>query len=208
MLPTTGENATDENAAALDARLLEEAEEHARALIRRGSGSARQVAEQVSDYFYADGGTPLSLAAAGDIVGRLWRERLAEQETWPEVTDADRLAAAFAALDAGGITARMDFTCCGTCGTAEIRGEAADEDHGYVFFDHQDAEAAADGHGLWLRYGAHGEDADGSLTVAVGQSVVAALAEAGLGAAWDGDPSRAISVDRLDWRRRLAPLPG
>ncbi|MEU1310814.1 hypothetical protein ABZ419_18255 [Streptomyces cinnamoneus] len=210
MLPTTADRAADRTTdrTALDPQLLGEAEEYAASLVRRGLDTPGQLAELVSDYFYADGATPVSPAAAREIVGRLWRERLAEQETWPEVTDVDRLESAFVALGAAGITARAAFTCCMSCGTAEIGGEAADGDHGYVFFHSQDADAAAAGHGLWLRYGVHGADADGSGTVAVGHAVVAALAAAGLTGTWDGNPARAISIDPLDWRKRLAPLAG
>ncbi|MCA6095274.1 hypothetical protein LE181_24305 [Streptomyces sp. SCA3-4] len=210
MLPTTADRATDHAAesAALDPQLLGEAEAYAAELVRRGLDAPGQVAELVSDYFYADGATPVSPAAAREIVGRLWRQRLAEQETWPEVTDVDRLESAFAALDGAGITARAGFTCCMSCGTAEIGGEAAEGDHGYVFFHTQDADAAAAGHGLWLRYGVHGADADGSGAVAVGRAVVAALAAAGLTGTWDGNPARAISIDPVDWRKRLSPLAG
>ncbi len=191
---------------ALGPELLAEAEAYAATLVRLGFDSLEGMAETVSDYFYADGGTPVSPAAARRIVARLWRERLAEQETWPETTGYDRLAAAFGRLNASGVTARMSFTCCGRCGEAEIGAEAAPGDHGYVFFDHQAAEAVADGHGLWLNYGTLDEGADAGGTAAVGRAVVAALAEAGLAAEWDGDPARAISIDALDWRKRLAPL--
>jgi Domain of unknown function (DUF6891) len=39
------------------------------------------------------------------------------------VTDADRVGAAFAALEAGGIVTRTNFTCCQNCGYTEIRHE-------------------------------------------------------------------------------------
>jgi hypothetical protein len=185
---------------ALDPELLEEAEEQAWLLIRCGFDTAEEIAEDVSDYFYDDGSTPLSVAAARRIVGPLWRERLAEQEAWPAVTDADRVAAAFAALEERGITARMNFTCCGKCGFSEIADEAAEGDHGFVFFHSQDTERAAEGHGLWLTYGVH--EPTGS-AVAVGHEVVTALTAAGLFVLWDGDPDRAIRVEPLDWRKRL-----
>ncbi|MFD0384151.1 DUF6891 domain-containing protein [Streptomyces stramineus] len=220
--------ADDEDGLPLGQELLEEAEDQARLLIRCGFDTAEEIAEDVSDYFYADGETPVSPAAAREIVDRLWRERLAEQETWPEVTDADRVAAAFAALEADGVTARMHFTCCTKCGFAEIGAEAAEGDHGFVFFPCQDTEKAAEGHGLWLAYGAHlpgpedGGDEAGMFdsgtgearsagggtaaleaTAAVGREVVTALTAAGLSVVWDGDPDRAIRVQPLDWRRRL-----
>ncbi|MBT2384169.1 hypothetical protein [Streptomyces sp. ISL-11] len=207
-LPAADEEA-EEPEGELDPALLEEAEDHARMLVHRAFDTAEEVAEAVSDYFYADGGTPVPVAAARRIVGRLWRERLAEQETWPEVTDFDRLSDAFAALEKRGVTARMHFTCCGNCGRTEIGAEAAPGDHGFVFFHHQSTEAAAEGHGLSLSYGGHwaGPDADAEqareVTAAVGREVVAALTGAGLPAVWDGDPDRVIDVEPMGWRKRL-----
>ncbi|GGX72748.1 DUF6891 domain-containing protein [Streptomyces hiroshimensis] len=193
----------------LDPELLAEAETLAGLLIRCGFDTAGEITEAVSDHFHVDGGTPLSVPAAGRIVRRLWRERLAEQEGWPEVTDADRVAAAFAALNGSDVTARMHFACCGTCAFAEIGGEAAEGDHGYVFFQYEDTRHAADGGALLLSYGAHAAagaepgTGDGETAVAVGREVVAALTSAGLTVRWDGDPDRAIRVEPLDWRRRL-----
>ncbi|MFH8785433.1 DUF6891 domain-containing protein [Streptomyces roseoverticillatus] len=192
-----------------DPELLAEAEAEAGRMIRCGFGTAEEITEAVSDHFHADGGTPLSVPAARRIVRRLWRERLAEQEGWPEVTDADRVAAAFAALNGSGVTARMHFACCGNCAFTEIGGEAAEGDHGFVFFYYDDTRHAADGGGLLLTYGAHGEDGkDGEeggkeTAAAVGREVVAALTTAGLSVKWDGDPDRAIRVEPLEWRRRL-----
>ncbi|MEV4923663.1 DUF6891 domain-containing protein [Streptomyces roseoverticillatus] len=200
------EEAEEEPGPGLDPELLADAEAEAGRMIRCGFGTAEEITEAVSDHFHADGGTPLSVPAARRIVRRLWRERLAEQECWPEVTDADRVAAAFAALNGSGVTARMHFACCGNCAFAEIGGEAAEGDHGFVFFYHDDTRHAADGGGLLLSYGAHGKDGEeggDEAAAAVGREVVAALTTAGLSAQWDGDPDRSIRVEPLDWRRRL-----
>ncbi|MEV4502842.1 DUF6891 domain-containing protein [Streptomyces klenkii] len=213
-LPEEEEDPEEEDAAEPDPELLAGAEAEAGLLIRCGFGTAEEITEAVSDHFHADGATPLSVPAARRIVRRLWRERLAEQEGWPEVTDADRVAEAFAALNGSGVTARMHFACCGTCAFAEIGGEAAEGDHGFVFFYHDDTRHAADGGGLLLTYGAHdgdgkeegresGEESGKEASAAVGREVVAALTAAGLSSTWDGDPDRAIRVEPLEWRRRL-----
>ena len=54
----------------------------------------------------------------------------------PEVIENNPLNLAFEELEDQGITARMDFTCCGTCGSTEIWSEIEDdsETKGYVFF--------------------------------------------------------------------------
>jgi len=70
---------------------------------------------------------------------------LAEQQKWREPGDYDRMAAAFARIQQQGVPARMNFTCCQTCGIDEIDDErtplrraAAGEypwrEWGYTFF--------------------------------------------------------------------------
>jgi hypothetical protein len=49
-----------------------------------------------------------------------------EQESWPILTDFDRLELAFDMLEDEDIVARQHFTCCGTCGAAEIGIEMDD----------------------------------------------------------------------------------
>jgi hypothetical protein len=66
----------------------------------------------------------LALLAAGPA----FAEHLAAQAAWPEMTDNDRVTAAFGALDRAGIVAREEFTSTLTDGRYEIRGEAAGRD--------------------------------------------------------------------------------
>lgn len=135
------------------------------------------------------------------LVGRVWRRRAAEQAGWPGTTDTDRLFAALDALDADGVTARADFTCCRTCADAEIGAEAAEGARGYVYFHQQDTARAVAGGGLLLAYGTLPGSAED--TAAVGRAVRAALAGAGLPVEWDGSPESRIRVAPLVWQRRL-----
>ncbi|MFI8080604.1 DUF6891 domain-containing protein [Kitasatospora sp. NPDC086009] len=182
-----------------------EAEERARELIRCGFQEPDEIAESLVDEFEDQGLEPED---AEEIVAPLWQERLAEQASWPETTDVDRLEEAFDALEEQGIVAAMDFTCCANCGYAEIGGEADEDSRGFVFFHQQDTEGAAAGRGLMLRYG--GFRADGGSaepaelrTVEIGRAVVAALEAAGLPVEWDGSPEKAIWVTPLTWLNRL-----
>ncbi|MFC5890869.1 hypothetical protein RMN57_12275 [Kitasatospora sp. CM 4170] len=182
-----------------------EAEERARELIRCGFQESDEIAESLVDEFEEEGLTAEDAAA---VVGPLWRERLAEQASWPETTDVDRLAAAFDALEEGGVVAAMDFTCCASCGYAEIGGEAEEGSRGFVFFHQQDTESAAAGAGLMLRYGGFrgaGEPKESAerRTVEIGREVVAALEAVGLPVEWNGSPDKAIHVTPLTWLNRL-----
>lgn len=179
----------------------EEVEERVRELLRCGYDDRAQLAEDAEEWLVDDDYRPVSTPQARQLVDRLWLERIAEMETWEEVTDPERLTRAFEALDADGITARENFTCCRTCGTAEIAGERREGARGFVYFHAQCTESAAAGHGLTLLYG--GFDGSAETTAAVGRDVVAALGAAGLSTEWDGSPDSAITVTALTWHKRL-----
>ncbi|HZX03231.1 DUF6891 domain-containing protein [Kribbella sp.] len=148
------------------------------------------------------------------LVDELWRARLAEQEGWPARTDADEVAAAFAELDAVGIVARMNFTCCQTCGSTEIYDErpADRPSTGYVFFHSQDGERLAEDPAvLFLAYGAF--DATESdwpdRATAVGSQITAVLRAHALPVTWNGTTTQRIQLGPLTWHRRLPEsLPG
>ncbi|MDY0810005.1 DUF6891 domain-containing protein [Kitasatospora purpeofusca] len=185
--------------------VLRDAEERARELIRCGFQEPDEIAESLVEVLDDQG---LTMEEAERIVAPLWRARLAEQASWPETTDVDRLEAAFDALEELGIVAAMDFTCCASCGYTEIGGEAEEDSRGFVFFHQQDTERAADGGGLMLRYGGFqvdGESTEAAVrrTAEVGRAVVAALTAAGLPAEWDGEPETAIAVAPITWLNRL-----
>ncbi|MFJ7072783.1 DUF6891 domain-containing protein [Streptomyces sp. NPDC098781] len=178
-----------------------EVEGRVRTLLRCGYDDRAALAEAAEEYLVDDEEErPVSGAQARELVDRLWRERLDEQAAWQGVTDPERLTEAFRALEASGITARENFTCCRSCGMAEIGAERQDA-RGFVFFHQQVVEHAAEGHGLSLYYG--GFDGSEETTTGVGREVVAALAGAGLSTQWDGSPQQAINVTPLTWDKRL-----
>ncbi|MFD8784415.1 DUF6891 domain-containing protein [Kitasatospora sp. NPDC059599] len=190
---------------ALTPDVLREARERAAELIRCGFQEPDEIAESLIEVLDDQGLTP---EEAERIVAPLWSARLAEQAAWPRVTDVDRLADAFDALEDQGVVAAMDFTCCAGCGYAEIGGEAEEDSSGFVFFHQQDTESAAAGQGLMLRYGvfrSDGEPAEVSerRTAGIGRVVVGALEAAGLSVEWDGSPHTAIRVAPLEWLNRL-----
>ncbi|GAB2852579.1 hypothetical protein GCM10022221_60010 [Actinocorallia aurea] len=173
----------------------------ARRHIELGFDGFAEIVDQVIDLL---GDEPENLMLAEDTVTAVWRERLAEQRDWPEVTDPDRILRAFAALTGAGVTARAHFTCCQSCGLAEIGEAAAPDARGYVFFHYQDTESAVENSRLHLSYGSfHSADAD----VPIGHEVVAALTAEGLNPVWDGTVRNRIALGSLTWLKRLPPLP-
>jgi hypothetical protein len=174
-----------------------EAEEFARTHVNAGYRSRDDIIDDVVSYCEE----PITHGEAEALVGRLWAQRLAEARTWPERTDPDRLTSVFDRLNERGIVARENFACCRNCGFSEIGDEARDDSRGFVFFHSQDAENAANGHGLWLAYGTF-SDSDDDI-VAIGREVATALTEAGLPVVWDGTPEIRINITPLDWKKRL-----
>lgn len=151
--------------------------------------------------------------ALAPVVAEALAAHRARQATWPLVTDCDRLDAAFAELETAGILARHKYSCCGSCGAAEIRAEMEEliaqgvAVRGYTFYDDQDTESAVDGGGICLSYGSAGENAEDDQAIAIGHEVAATLTRHGLTVAWNGAIERRIDVS-LDWQRRGPPAGG
>lgn len=190
----------------LDPGDLEDLRGYIRVQIAAGFSPVEEVIEEAVDVFADTTLAPAVLrAAATELAEDAVAAHRAEQATWPETTDCDRIDAAFAALEAAGIVARQHFSCCGTCGAKEIRDEmdrVAKEGtpvRGYTFFHIQDTEHAVDGESLFLSYG--GVDADREAAVAIGHEVVATLREHGLHPAWNGRHANRIGLPVV-WQRR------
>lgn len=79
----------------------------------------------------------------------------AELGITPEMQKNSNLNRAFAALEEEGVIARQNFTCCGTCASAEIWGEMDDsrEWKGYIYFHQQDTESLAESGGTYIGFG-------------------------------------------------------
>lgn len=180
--------------------------DHARFLVALGRHDFESVVRQCDELFDADD--------VPGIVAETFAAHLADQRTWPDDLDTDRLQRAFRELDTSGIVARLDHTCCQSCGIAEIGGEVAkgDEPRGYAFAHRQDMQTAVPGGPLTLAYGlfCDGEQPPDA-QAAIGEEVAAALRRHGLRVDWNGSPRRRIDVP-LTWRRRryarLAAYPG
>ncbi|MFI7487900.1 DUF6891 domain-containing protein [Micromonospora echinaurantiaca] len=145
---------------------------------------------------------------AWPVVGEELSAHLAAQESWPELTDSDRLTAAFRALTAAGIVARENFACCQNCGLSEIGADVPRSivPRGYAFYHRQDAERGVDGEGVHIAYGLFEQPP----SAAVGEEVAAALRAEGLTVRWNGEAGNRIHVPMV-WRRRrvgrLAAVP-
>lgn len=184
---------------------LDDMRSYVRRDVASGFYDRAQILQNAENAFEGELDVDLLRKEAVITVDHALAAHIADQVNWPAVTDCDRLDAAFADLEAEGIVARQNFSCCGSCGAAEIWDEADALEEtgkpvdGYAFYHMQDTESAADGYGLYLNYGAaeDGEEA----AVAIGHRIVRQLENHGLKTDWDGSIRKRIGLS-LDWKRR------
>ncbi|KAF7177269.1 hypothetical protein CNMCM7691_005159 [Aspergillus felis] len=186
----------------MDAFNINDITQNARVRVLTGLYSQEEILEQLIDiYELPEHGKTV----VQQLIQSLWNQQLEEEATWAdEPTDVEKLDDAFSRLeDEDHILCRMNFTCCGSCGNAEIGGEADESHIGYCFFHQQDTEAAVKGTRLFLRYGIFkGKTTDESV-VNIGRKIAATLREEGLKVDWDEDPKKTINLDPFQWRVRL-----
>jgi len=179
--------------------LRQAATEHIRVEVARGRATCAMIVAGTAEYLHG-AGEPADLCdLAWELVPGAFAAHLEAQARWPDRTDSDRLTDAFRALDAAGIVAREDFTCCRSCGVNDIGAEVPDGSpaHGYVFYHEQDAGRAAVGGSLWLAFGMF----DQQSSARAGEQIAAALRAEGLQVDWNGSPDQRIQVP-LGWARR------
>lgn len=128
---------------------------YAREAVWPGFATQKEVLEQLEDYWVGSRNhTPPTHSQALSIVQRVWAERSTELGGADGEDSHAALQGAFDQLEAAGIVARMDFTCCQTCGHAEIGLEKEGGDpRGYTFFHHQDTQRICGG-SVMLAFGA------------------------------------------------------
>jgi len=178
--------------------MTEEVREFIRLQVAMGFDEGHEIAMNAVDCFEDEyEGDDLEYLVA-TLVEQEWQDHLLAQPPDTQMSDCDRLDMAFAELESMGVVARQHFTCCQTCGNAEIGDEIEQTPgaRGYVFYHFQDTERAVEGDGLCLCYGS-----TEAQTEPIGHEVVDALQRNGLAVSWNGDLAKRIRVD-LRWQRR------
>jgi hypothetical protein len=182
-------------------QVLEDLRTHVREKVAAGFDGEEDIVQSGVDYLSDEAPEDTLRFYSAQFTREELKNHEAQQATWPEETDCDRLDKAFAELEESGIVARQNFTCCQTCGNAEIDDELkaakvkGRKPHGYTFYHMQDTEGAVNGSGLYLAYaGRTGGDAEA-------REIIAALERHGLKPEWDGSVESRIFVP-IDWKRR------
>lgn len=154
---------------------------------------------------FEDDATEALLRAA--VEPEFAKKRAAEL-SWPDVTDCDRLDAAFAELSDAGIVALHDAGGTTADGIVSV-GEALDEIgregiRGYCFYHSQDVDRALEAGQLWIAFGDLHDDPRQAADVA--KAVQRVLERHGFQVEWNGDLGTRINIPAFDWKRRLLPI--
>lgn len=181
--------------------------------VAEGFDSEEDILEDALECFEDEFGESKELTSlVNQLVGELMASHLADERTWSSETDCDRLDKAFNEMEANGIVARQNFTCCQTCGHAEIweevdqvrqdmeQAEQPVAPSGYVFYHMQDTEMAVEDGTLYLAFGAT-ENADDA-AIRVAQQISEILRKNGLKVNWNGSLDKRICLTDFNWQRR------
>jgi hypothetical protein len=192
----------------VDDEVKKEIEDHIHKEVAAAFLSVDEILEGVSEVFFEDPDEYTEeIANETKMIARKAVDQLMKsQQSWPTPTDNDLLEQAFEDLEKQGIVARENWTCCQTCGHAEIGEEMEeaqedDEDRpviGYTFYHQQDTDSAVEGAGVMLAYGSVSEEN----TLDVPKKIVETLSRHGLKVKWDGTLKERILIEQFEWRRR------
>lgn len=108
-----------------------------------------------------------------------------------------KLATAFEILNRlENIDARHCFTCCQSCGSAELQSleDPDDETIGYCFYHAQDADAVQDGAELYLSFGAYETPEEVWISENIAYIIQETLRECGLDVEWNGNGDMRLKV--------------
>jgi hypothetical protein len=174
-------------------------------LVRGGFKERDRIVEILCEEMYAPG--ELDSAEVEAAVERAFSSLEAEKINWPQVTDCDKLDAAFAALMKQGIIALQNAGYTQSEGYDDIREEYNAHPRretviGYCFYQGQDLECAVHGGGLYLAFGPIDPKKETAEGPRIGTLIVQQLRNQGFDVQWDGTFNERIHIKNLDWKRQ------
>jgi hypothetical protein len=188
----------DNEAVALDA---------VRRYVRSGMHGTDEIIEIIDEAIFEPGQIDRDWLRAE--VDKAFQQKRAEEKTWPEVTDCDRLDRVFESLEEQGILALQNAGYTQSDGLSDVSQlyhEAGGEQsgiEGYCFYHGQDLERVMNSRELWLAFGhVSGEDEPGA---EIGRRIKRAFEAAGFSVEWDGSVKTRLLVRDFRWQRRGRP---
>jgi len=179
------------------------------AMVRSGFYTKDDLMPIFCEEMYAPGELiPEEVSAALDSE---FQKLAVEQQSWPDVTDCDRLDEAFLAINSRGVIALQNAGYTQSDGYDDFVGvlhDAPDRSAilGYCFYHGQDLERAVRGGGLYLAFGPTDPRDETTKGPEVGRIVQEELLRVGLPVKWDGGFGTRILIPHLTWQRRFNAL--
>jgi len=139
-------------------------------------------------------------------IERAFQTKFAEEKSWPETTDCDRLDQAFETLEGQGILALQNAGNEQSDGITDVTqlyhdaGREQSDIVGYCFYHGQDVEGVLKFNELYLTYGDILGDADRG--VEIGRRIKHALEAVGFAVEWDGSVKTRLLLKGIKWQRR------
>lgn len=174
-------------------------------LVWSGFYGSDEIVEMVLEHCFLED-IPVNVNTLTRAVRDEIEDKLEDQQSWPAVTDCERLDRIFDELNNEGIIALSNVGFNETEALEEIhavyvkRGGEFEGVRGYCFYHADDVERAVSGQGLYLSYGA--SDAEPEKSVRVGALIRERLRAAGLSVEWNGTLGKRLQVYPLQWQRR------
>ncbi|MEQ1653580.1 MAG: hypothetical protein ABL897_13920 [Hyphomicrobium sp.] len=171
-----------------------------------GFDEKADIRESALDYLHPRQWSAADRAWVDGEIDRQWSAKLHEQESWPPVTDFDRLDRVFTELRTQGLIA---LHCAGNTqsdgrdDTRQFWDEAGGPQSGIdgaIFYHGQDVEHVVQDGSLYLAFGSFPNATRSAIDIAA--QVVDALKSAGFDVKMPADESQRILITGLKWQKR------
>lgn len=183
---------------------MNEAEDHFLKALHTWVWSGFYDRQDVIDMVDRDLETGIDRDAIVAAVRGEFRKKAVAEASWPDVTDPDRLSAAFEVLRSQGVCALQNAGFTQSDGFQNVRlanETSGGKYRGYCFFHGQDLQRAMADQGLFLAFGLI---ETGGGDVGIGETVRRALTDQSLSVEWDGTTKTRILIPKIDWKRRFS----
>lgn len=139
-----------------------------------------------------------------DSVDIEFNEKYTAEQSWPDITDVDKLDQVFQILNSNGILCLHNAGYTMSDGHEDahtaLSKHANGQFFGYCFYHGQDVERAFMGEGLTLAYDHIAGDVPDKIKVAT--KIQQALEQAGFSLEWNGTVEERIRLPNFDWKHR------
>lgn len=179
-------------------------EERAHQVVRLGRDDYKTMLESVKDAALDIGE---EVTPAKSILDDEISSLKSEQLNWPDVTDNDRLNAAFLELSkigyytGGGMVDDVGTAISEARNATKEANKQNNTSPGYVFYTDESAEDAILGHPVEFWYGRTERKVPNSEYLKIAQDLNSALQRQGFETNWDGSESSQVSIT-IDWKVR------